>query len=73
MPEKSVVILVGVAVQNRVFDLAADPGEAQNLALENPQKLGEMFWAMSAALDRSGAEFPLADDKVSTLKPTLSN
>ncbi|MGI9240955.1 MAG: sulfatase [Verrucomicrobiales bacterium] len=56
-----------------LFDLAADPTESKNLAAENPEKLGEMFGAMSAALDRSGAQFPLADDKENTLKPTLAN
>jgi len=55
-----------------LFDLAVDPSEANNLAGKNPAKLEAMFGAMSAALERSGAQFPLADDKRSALKPSLT-
>ncbi len=55
-----------------LFDLPVDPSEANNLAGKNPEKLEAMFGAMSAALERSGAQFPLADDKRSALKPSLT-
>jgi arylsulfatase A-like enzyme len=55
-----------------LFDLARDRSESDNLADKEPQKLKEMFDAMSAALGRSGTQFPLADDKETPLEPVLS-
>jgi arylsulfatase A-like enzyme len=55
-----------------LFDLANDPTEAENLAKKNPQKLEAMFGAMTAALEKSGAQYPLADDKKTELNPVMS-
>ena len=55
-----------------LYDLANDRSESENLAKKDPQKLKEMFTAMSAALERAGAQFPLADDKQTPLEPALT-
>lgn len=55
-----------------LFDLANDPYEASNLSVAQPKKLREMMAAMTASLQKAGAQYPLADDKKTLLKPTLN-
>ncbi|MEZ5941584.1 MAG: sulfatase [Planctomycetaceae bacterium] len=55
-----------------LFNLAEDFDESHNLAVERPQKLREIFNAMAAALEDADAQYPLANDKQTRLKPVLS-
>ncbi len=54
-----------------LFHLAADPGESENLAATEPGKLRDMMDAMNAALQRTGAQMPLDDDKQTPLKARI--
>ncbi|MEM7014219.1 MAG: sulfatase-like hydrolase/transferase, partial [Verrucomicrobiota bacterium] len=53
-----------------LFNLASDPYESKNLAKSNSAKLEEMLKSMNAALADCNAQFPLADDKETLLKPS---
>ena len=55
-----------------LFDLADDPYEATNLSVTRPGKLREMIGAMAASLLNAGAQYPLADDRQTPLKPHLN-
>ncbi len=55
-----------------LFNLAQDPTEAKNLAKSNPEELGRMVKAMSAALEDAGAQYPVAKGDPNTeLKPMV--
>ncbi|MEM8955639.1 MAG: sulfatase [Verrucomicrobiota bacterium] len=55
--------------QNELFNLAEDPFEENNLADSHPEKLREISRAMNNYLEDAGAQFPLADDGKTLLKP----
>ncbi|MGC6466076.1 MAG: sulfatase [Akkermansiaceae bacterium] len=55
-----------------LFNLAKDPTEAKNLANSNSDDLKRMVEAMIAALEKAGAQYPVAkDDPTKELKPVL--
>ena len=54
---------------HELFKLSEDRSESKNLAGREPEKLRSMIAAMSAALEKCGAQYPLADDKQTPLKP----
>lgn len=54
-----------------LFNLAADFNESNNLATTEPEKLTAMVKAMTKALDDAQAQYPLADDMKTPLKPEL--
>ncbi|MEM9480864.1 MAG: sulfatase-like hydrolase/transferase [Verrucomicrobiota bacterium] len=57
--------------QTELFNLADDPYETTNLSEKDPDQLRTMMDAMKTQLDLVDAQYPLADDKKSLLKPTL--
>jgi arylsulfatase A-like enzyme len=57
--------------QYELFNLANDPYEGINLAEEQPEQLKTMMVAMAAALEKSGALYPLDKDKKTPLKPVI--
>jgi arylsulfatase A-like enzyme len=54
--------------RNELFDLSRDPAESQNLASREPEKLRAMLSELKEALEKSNAQPPLADDRVTALK-----
>lgn len=54
-----------------LFNLASDPYESKNLATTNPVELKSMMTAMTGALEEAEAQYPLASDKKTPLKPAL--
>ena len=55
-----------------LFNLAKDPTEANNLAKSDSKELKRMVAAMIAALEKAGAQYPVAkDDPSKELKPVL--
>lgn len=54
-----------------LFNLANDPYESSNLAETDSAVLKTMMAAMNAALTDCNAQFPLADDKSTPLKPAI--
>ncbi len=54
-----------------LFNLAKDRDESDNLAQSNRSKLREMMKGMMGALERTGAQYPLADDKKRRLRPVM--
>ncbi|QGJ69340.1 N-acetylgalactosamine-6-sulfatase [Planctomycetales bacterium 10988] len=57
--------------QHELFNLAEDPTESNNLASSHSEKLQQMMEAMINSLEQAGAQYPLADDKTTSLKPSL--
>lgn len=54
-----------------LFNLVKDPYESDNLAETEPVQLDKMIAAMKAKLSDCEAQFPLADDKKTLLKPAI--
>ena len=59
----------GARVQ--LFDLKSDPFEQYDLATSRPEDRRRMLAGMSAALEKHGAQYPVAGDGAGTLKPVV--
>ncbi len=57
--------------KTELFNLAEDRDESENLSKSEPTKLKEMMEAMNAALEETGAQYPLGEDKKTPVKPSL--
>lgn len=55
----------------QLFNLHHDPSESNNLAAEEPAILRRMMEALIAALVKCDAQYPVADDHVTPVKPQL--
>ncbi len=55
----------------QLFNLARDPSESNNLATAEPAELRRMMEALIAALVKCDAQYPVADDHVTPVKPLL--
>lgn len=55
----------------QLYDLHADPFEQKNLAETHPQELRRMMQALMTALEAHQAQYPIADDRQTRLKPQL--
>ncbi len=55
----------------QLFQLAEDPFEHQDLATSRPKELRRMMQGLITALERHGAVYPVDQDGVTALKPTL--
>ncbi|MFG0336043.1 MAG: sulfatase [Maioricimonas sp. JB049] len=54
-----------------LFDLSEDRDESHNLAAERPDRLREMMTSMTVSLEEAGAQYPLANDRMSRLVPEM--
>ncbi len=55
----------------QLFHLAEDPSEQQDLAAARPQELRRLVQGLIAALEKSGAVYPVDQDGITPLKPKL--
>lgn len=55
----------------QLFNLARDPSESNNLATAEPAELRRMMGALTAALVKCDAQYPVADDHATPMKPQL--
>lgn len=55
----------------QLFNLARDPSESNNLAEAEPVVLRRMMEALISALVKCDAQYPVADDHISAVKPQM--
>jgi arylsulfatase A-like enzyme len=55
----------------QLYNLAEDPFESKDLAQAQPEKLRSMMQGLIASMERHNAQYPVAEDGVTPVKPEL--